>query len=64
MSGDDQPICKFCGIPLTVKPTLVDRPGVQDTWLKYCTVLSLKDLFELVDNRNIVDFIKETHFYR
>ena len=49
MSGDNQPICESCRLPLTVKHILVDCPNLQDAQLKYFIVSSLKDLFEHVD---------------
>ena len=62
MSGDDQPVCESCRLPLTVKHIIVKCLNLQDTTLKFFAVSSLKDLFEHDDNRNILDFIKENSF--
>ena len=63
LAGEDQPICAACDAPLTVKHILLDCPALRDIRQKYFTASSLKDIFESVDNQNIIDFIKNAHFY-
>jgi len=45
-----------------VKHILLDRPELRDVRLKYFSASSLKDIFESVDNQNIIGFIKDAHF--
>jgi len=46
--------------------TVMGRLNVDlnDVRNEYFVVTSMKDLFENVASQNIVDFIKETHFYK
>ena len=62
--GEDQPKCNACECPLTVKHILLDCTDFSDVGQKYFSVASTNDLFDRVDVRNIVAFIKETYFYR
>jgi len=40
----------------------VECANLQDIHEKYFTVCSVRELFESLDNDNIIDIIKETHF--
>jgi len=60
LSGEDQPTCTKCDTVLTVKHILLDCPELWDVRLKPS---SLKDIFESVDNQNIIGFIKDARFY-
>ena len=46
-----------------VKHILVACPSLRDISGKYFIVSSAEELFQSVDNRTIVDVIKETHFW-
>jgi len=60
MCGDDPQTCKFCGL---VKHILMECANLRDIHAKYFTLLSVRELFESIDNHTVIDFIKETHFY-
>jgi len=59
----DQPECMTCQCPLTVKHILVECTDFNDSRTKYFVTSCLEELFRTVDVRNVLDFIKETHFY-
>ena len=56
--------CGTCQCPLTVKHILIEFVDLNDVRNKHFVVSSMKDLFENDASQNIVDFIKETHFYK
>jgi len=64
LSGDDIPECGTCQCPLTVKHILMDCVDFNDVCNGHFVVSSIKDLFENIEAQNIIDSIKETHFYQ
>ena len=63
LSGTDQPECSACHCPLTVKHILIECPALISSRNKHFTASSMKNLFHNVAARNIINFIKESHFY-
>ena len=64
LSGDDLPECGTCHCPLTVKHILVDCVDLKDVRNKHFVASSIKDLFDTIEAHKIIDFIKETRFYK
>ena len=63
LTGEDQPECTTCQCPLTVKHILVDCFNFNDTRNKHFIASSMEKLFRTAEIHNVLDFIKETHFY-
>ena len=63
LSGTDQPEYSACHCPLTVEHILIECPALTSTLNKHFTASSIKDLFDNVAAQNIINFIKESHFY-
>jgi len=64
LSGDDLPECGTCQCPLTVKHILVECVDLKDVRNKHFVASSIKDLFDSIEANKIIDFIKETRFYK
>ena len=54
--------CVKC--PLTVKHILVECVDLKDVRNKHFIASSIKDLFDNIEAHKIIDFIKETRFYK
>ena len=63
LTGEDLPMCQFCTLPLTLNHILLECSDLNTIRQRFFRVLSLKDLFDNIDNHVIIYFIKETHFY-
>jgi len=61
LKGENQ--CKNCHFPLTVKHILIDYTCFGAARHRYLGVDTLKELFENVESRNVIAFIKDTNFY-
>ena len=64
LSGDDLPEGGTCQCPLTVKHILVECVDLNDVRNKHFVACSIKDLFDNIEAHKIIDFIKETRFYK
>jgi len=64
LSGDDIPECGTCQCPLTVKHILMECVDFNDVRNEHFVASSVKDLSDNIKAKNIVDFIKETRFYK
>jgi len=47
-----------------MKHILVECVDLNDAWNKHCAALSIKDVFDNIKAQKIIDFIKETRFYK
>jgi len=63
LSGTEQSACSACHCPLTVKHILIECPALTSSCNKHFTASSMKDLFDNVAAANIINFMKESHFY-
>jgi len=51
---------RYCQFPLTAKHILIECRDIRN---KYFVASTMKDIFEQVSMRNVINFIEETHFY-
>jgi len=63
LSGDVAK-CGTCQCPLTVKHILVECVDLNDVRNKHFFGFSIKDVFDNIKAQKIIDFIKETRYYK
>ena len=60
---EDPPFCEGCDTTFTIKHILIDCIDFSDTRVKYYKCSNLKTLFDIIEPKNIINFIKEINLY-
>jgi hypothetical protein len=63
LRDEDQPECVACQCPLTVQHILISCVDFNHIRSKYFNVSALSDLFNSVESKLVLDFIKEIGLY-
>ena len=59
LEGAERPFCISCLVDLTVRHILLECPEFGDIRGKYFKCGDIKTLFDVVDQRRLLDFLKE-----
>ena len=63
MSGDPQPICYLCNVPISIKHVLIECVDFAFIRSRYFNVRSLQELFTSVETSTIIDYTKEIRLF-
>jgi hypothetical protein len=64
LKGENPPMCIGCQAPLSVQHILLDLIDFALCRAKYFSAATLREIFENVNSRDVIDFIKEIGLYR
>ena len=64
LSQDDKPFCVSCNTDLTIKHILTNCIEFDDTRKKYYKCTNMKNIFDIIDPRKILSFLKEINLYK
>jgi hypothetical protein len=63
LTNDDAPFCVACNENVTVKHFLLECHDFLQARYRFYCVNSLKELFNTIPSRNIIDYLKEINLY-
>ena len=64
LSQDDKPFCISCNVDLTIKHILTNCTEFDDTRKKYYKSTNIKHIFDIVNPKKILNFLKEINLYK
>jgi hypothetical protein len=63
LTNDNAPVCEVCNENFTVKHFLLECHDFSQARTRFYHVNSLKELFNTIPSKNIIDYLKEINLY-